>query len=318
MNKSPKDNHRENKEPKRPPFLIDILTRLVKEKPLGTIGGVIVLILLITGILADNLAPYAMNEIHLFDRLSPPTAQYFLGTDQLGRDILSNIIYGARISVIIGVTASLIDVLIAILIGSLTGFIGGKLDITAQRFVDAWMSFPSILITMTVMTIIGRGLPQVIAVIGITHGIRSSRVVRSAVISLKENIYVDAARAIGAPTARVLLKHIIPNIMAPIIIIFSIGMGTAILLESTMSFLGFGVPPGVPSWGSMLSEEGRQYMEIAPALAIWPGLALSVTVYSINMFGDALRDLLDPRLRGGLGRYTSTRRRQKVEAKVKH
>ena len=304
-------------EPKRHSFLVDVLIRLVKEKPLGTIGGIIVLVLFLTGILADFLAPYAMNEIHLFDRLSPPSAHYILGTDQLGRDILSNIIYGARISVIIGVCASTIDVIAAIIIGALSGFIGGKLDMTVQRFVDAWMSFPSILITMTVMTIVGRGLGQVIAVIGLSHGIRSSRVVRSAVIGIKENVYVEAAEAVGCSMTRVLIRHILPNIMAPVIIIFTIGMGAAILVESTMSFLGFGVPPGIPSWGSMLSGEGRQYMEVAPQLALWPGFALSIVVYGINMFGDALRDLLDPRLRGGLGRYSRTKKRQKLEAKVK-
>jgi peptide/nickel transport system permease protein len=218
---------------------------------------------------------------------------------------------------IIGVSASILGIIVATTIGAITGFIGGKLDIMVQRFVDAWMSFPSILLVMTLMTIVGQGMVQIIMVIGIHHGIRNSRVVRSAVIGIKENVYVDAAEAIGCSTMRVLIRHILPNIMAPIIIIFTLAMGAAIMIEATMSFLGFGVPPGVPSWGSMLSREGREYMEAAPQLAIWPGLALSIVIYGINMFGDALRDLLDPRLRGGLGRYTSTKSRQKVEVKVK-
>lgn len=298
-------------ESKRHSFVVDVFIRLVKEKPLGVVGGLITLTLFFTGIFADFLAPYDMNDIHLIDALSPPSAQYLLGADQLGRDILSNIIYGARVSMIIGMGASVLGIIVATAIGAITGFIGGKLDLVVQRFVDAWMSFPSILLVMTLMTIVGQGIVQIIMVIGVHHGIRNSRVVRGATISIKENVYVEAAQAVGCSTWRVLVRHILPNIMAPIIIIFTLAMGSAILIEATMSFLGFGVPPGVPSWGSMLSREGREYMEMAPQLALWPGLALSTVIYGINMLGDALRDLLDPRLRGGLGRYTSTKRQQK-------
>ena len=295
-------------EPRRHAFLIDVLLRLIREKPLGMIGGVIVLIMLVVGIFAEWLAPYAMNEAHLIDRLSPPSARYILGTDQLGRDILSNLIYGARISMIVGVCAAAINVVTAALIGCTTGFIGGKLDLLVQRFVDAWMSFPTLLLILTLMSIVGRGLPQIIAVLGIAGGIRESRLARSVVIRIREETYVEAARVIGCSTSRVLFRHILPNVMAPLIIIFTLNVGAAILTESTISFLGFGVPPGVPSWGSMLSLEGRQYMEIAPQLALWPGLTLSIAVYSINMLGDAVRDLLDPRLRGGLGRYGRVKR----------
>ena len=159
------------------------------------------------------------------------------------------------------------------------------------------------------MSLLGPGLVQVIIVLGIARGIRSTRVVRSAVIGIRANVYVEAARAIGAPTKRILTKHILPNIMAPIIIVFSLSLGNMILYEAMLSFLGFGVPPPQPSWGGMLSGSGRQYMLLAPWMALWPGAALAVVVYGVNMFGDAVRDLLDPRLRGGLGRYGKVKRK---------
>ena len=175
-------------------------------------------------------------------------------------------------------------------------------DITVQRFVDAWMSIPSLLILLTVMSIVGRGFFQIIAVLGISGGIGGSRVVRSAVIGVKENVYFQAAEAIGSSRWRTLIRHVLPNIVAPIIIIFSINVGGVIMAEASLSFLGYGLSVDIPSWGGMLSREGRQYMEQAPWMALWPGLCLTIAVYSFNMLGDALRDLLDPRLRGGGGR----------------
>ena len=294
-------------EPKRRSFLVNLVIRLVKEKPLATAGGVIVLILLFTGIFADFLAPYGMNESHLKDALSPPSANYILGTDNLGRDLLSRIIHGARISMYVGLGAASLAVLVATIIGLLSSFYGGKFDIVLQRFVDSWMCFPPIFIILTVMALLGPGLIQVILVLGVQSGIRQSRVVRSAVIGIKGNTYVEAARTIGCPTSRILIRHILPNIMAPIIIIFTISMGAMILTEATISFLGFGIPPPQPSWGGMLSGTGRNYMLMAPWLAIWPGLALAIVIYGINMLGDGVRDILDPRLRGGVGRYGGVR-----------
>jgi len=300
-------------EQRRRPFLLDLLIRLVREKPLGTAGGIIVLIMLFVGIFADFAAPYGVNEAHLEDILQAPSAKYILGTDNIGRDLLSRIIYGARISVIVGVCAAALDVVVATAIGIVSGFFGGKTDMIIQRFVDAWMCFPSVFLLLTIMAILGPGMFQVIIVLGISVGIRSSRVVRAAVIGIKQNIYIEAAIAVGAPTKAILLRHILPNIMAPIIIIFTIAMGQAILTEATLSFLGFGIPPPAPSWGGMLSGQGRYYMNIAPWMAIWPGLALAIAVYGINMLGDALRDLLDPRLRGGLGRYVLTPKTKKLK-----
>ena len=281
----------------------DFFIRLLKEKPLGIACGIIIVLLILVAIFADVLAPYRYTEMHLEDRLQGASARYLLGTDQLGRDLLSRLLFGAQISLTVGLSATALNVLIAVLIGSLSGFLGGKVDLVVQRFVDAWMAFPGLLLLLTIMSLVGRGLPQIIVVLGVTGGIGSSRIVRSAVIGVKENVYFQAAVAIGCSKGRILLRHVLPNIAAPVIIIFTINIGAVIISEAALSFLGFGLPIKVPSWGGMLSREGREFMEMAPRLALWPGLCLTLVVYSLNMFGDALRDLLDPRLRGGEGSY---------------
>jgi peptide/nickel transport system permease protein len=285
------------------PFLLDVLLRLVKEKPLGTLGGVIVIALLLVGIFANFLAPFSYNELHLIDSLVPPSSKYFFGTDDLGRDIFSRVIYGARISMYVGLGCSAIGLTLSVIIGLLSGFIGGKFDLALQRLVDAWLCFPPLFIILAVMAVVGPGLIQVILVLGVLFGVARSRIVRSAVIGVKENIYIEAARATGVPTGRILWRHILPNIMAPMIILFTIDMGSAIIAEASMSFLGYGIPPPTPSWGGMLSWGGRQFMRSASWMALWPGLALAIVAWGINMLGDGLRDILDPRLRGGLGRY---------------
>jgi len=300
-------------ERKERPFLVEVLVRLVKEKPLGTFGGVIVLVFLLVGIFADlgwlglpdvGLAPYDYNESFLVDRLSPPSGKYLLGTDNLGRDLLSRIIYGARISMYVGLAVPAIGGFLSFTIGGISGLFGGKVDMIIQRFVDTVMCFPPILLMLTVTAVIGPGLIQVILLLGILGGIGgSTRVFRSAVIAIKENVYVEAARAIGASNMKILTRHILPNVMALIIVGFSMAMGGAILAEATLSFLGFGIPPPTPSWGGMLSGNARTYMVQAPWMALWVGLVLTIVVYGMNILGDALRDILDPRLRGGLGRY---------------
>ena len=287
--------------PKRRSRLSDFFTRLVKEKPLGTISGIVILMLTFAAIFGGVLAPYPYDEIHLIDRLQAPSAEYLLGTDQAGRDLVSRLIVGARISLTVGLAATTLTVVVAVLVGGASGFIGGKLDLAVQRFVDAWMAFPGLLLLLTIMSIAGQGLLQIIVVLGIAGGIGASRVVRGAVIGIKENDYFLAARAIGSTGAATLVRHVLPNIAAPVIIIFSITVGGVIIAEASLSFLGFGLPIEVPSWGGMLSREGRLYMEMAPRLALWPGLCLTITVYCLNMFGDAMRDLLDPRLRGAGG-----------------
>ena len=285
--------------PKRRSRLADFFTRLVKEKRLGTACGIIVLLLILVAIFADVLAPYRYTEPHLVDRLTGSSARYLMGTDHLGRDFLSRIIIGTRVSILVGLVVTTISTVISTLIGGTSGFLGGKLDLGVQRFVDAWMAFPGLILLLTIMSIAGRGVPQVILVLGIAGGIGGSRIVRGAVIGIKENVYFQAAEAIGNTRWRAFIRHVLPNIMPVIIIIFSMSIGGVILSLASLGFLGFGLPPATPDWGGMLSREGRQHMEVAPWLALWPGLALTITVYSLNMFGDAVRDLLDPRLRGG-------------------
>jgi len=311
MTEEPREESTEvQEERKSRGLLADLFIRLIKEKPLGVVGAVIVLIVLLVAIFADFVAPYGMNEIHLWDRLGAPSAQYWLGTDNLGRCLFSRIVYGARISLYVGLGGSALTTMTAAFIGLISGFFGGKTDMSMQRFVDAWMCFPPLVIYLSVMSLLGPGLGQVILVLGLARGIRQSRVVRGAVIGIKENVYVEAARAIGASNTKILGRHILPNVMAPIITIFAVSCGYMILSEAMLSFLGFGIPPPTPSWGGMLSGSGRAYMYEAPWMALWPGVALASVVYGLNVLGDAVRDILDPRLRGGLGRYGRVKRKR--------
>ena len=298
-------------EPKRRGRFADFLSRLWREKPLGTACGMIIFLFIVVAIFADVLAPHDYRKRHLPDRMQGSSTQYLLGTDHLGRDLLSRLIVGARISLTVGLTATALNVIVAVLIGGTFGFLGGKPDLVVQRFVDAWMAFPGLLLLLTIMSIVGQGLLQIIVVLGVSGGIGGSRTVRSAVIGVKENDYFLAAKAVGTPTSLILIRHVLPNIMAPIIIVFSINIGGVIIAEASLSFLGFGLPIEIPSWGGLLSREGRNYMEAAPWLALWPGLFLTITVYSLNMFGDAMRDLLDPRLRGGEGSYGTAKMKHK-------
>jgi peptide/nickel transport system permease protein len=301
------------KERKHYPFLVEVFIRLIKEKPLGTFAGLIVIVFFLAGILADWLAPYHYMYQDLDAVLQPPSARFLLGTDNLGRDLLSRIIYGARISMIVGLSVPAISTVMHLLIGGASGYFGGKIDMVIQRFVDTVMCFPGLVIMLTVVAIIGPGLIQLVLLLGILGGLGGgNRVTRSLVIGIKENVYVEASRAIGSSDRHTMIKHILPNIMPMVIVSFSMGMGGAILAESTLSFLGFGIPPPFPSWGGMLSGQARRYMMTAPWMAIWPGLCLAVVVWGMNMFGDGLRDVLDPRLRGGLGRYGGKKAKKKL------
>ena len=273
--------------------------RLIKEKPLGAFGGTIVTGLLLCALLAPWIATHPYDQTNVRNRLKPPSSQFYFGTDNLGRDIFSRIVYGARVSVTVGFGAVSIGITLATIIGVGSGYFGGKTDILVQRLVDAQVAIPGLLLLLNIMAVTGPGLLNIILALGIVSAAGSSRIIRSAAMTAKENQFVEAARAVGASHGRIILRYILPNIMAPIIIITTVSLGFTILIESTLSFLGFGVPPPYPSWGEMLSGSGRSYMHKAPWMATWPGIAISLAVFGFNMLGDALRDLLDPRLRGG-------------------
>jgi peptide/nickel transport system permease protein len=274
------------------------LLRLAARKPLAAVGGLLVLFVVLVAILAEVLAPYEVDEVNPIDRLQAPSREHLMGTDSLGRDTLSLVIYGARTSMYVGFGAVAISTLAALLIGVACAYYGGWLDALVQRLVDIWMSFPWLVIILTIAAIAGPGLTTVTLLLGLAFTFPNSRVVRSATLAAKQSDYIDAARVLGAIDLRVMARHLLPNIVAPVIILATLGLGNAILAEASLSFLGLGVIPPDVSWGTMLSGGGRQYFFQSPWLAVWPGLALSLTIFGFNMLGDGLRDVLDPRLRG--------------------
>lgn len=271
---------------------------LLTRKPLGLIGFVLLSGMVLAAILADVVAPYDPTQQHMADRLVPPSATYLLGTDQFGRDLLSRILHGARTSLYVGMGVVIIGTSLATVLGAVSAYVGGKFDLVFQRVVDAFQAIPQLVLILTIVSVIGPGLFNIIMALAFRQAMSQSRVARGAVMAIRQNVYMDAALAIGASHLRILLVYVLPNIMAPTIIVASLALGQAILAEATLSFLGFGVPPPNPTWGGMLSDEARRFMLQAPWMAIVPGVALSLAVFGINMLGDALRDVLDPRLRG--------------------
>lgn len=296
---------------RRLPFWVDVLRRLVREKPLGFIGAILVVMFLVMAIAAPLIAPHGPSELGAGRRLAGPSMSHFFGTDNLGRDVFSRVIYGARVSMTIGFLAIFISTMVALIIGILSGYFGGIIDMLAQRLVDAFMAFPALVFLIAVAGMFTDakipGLPTqglfstrivvLIISLGILFGVGSSRIIRSATLSVKSSTYIEAARATGATHTRLIFVHVLPNVMAPTITLATLGLGGVILAESGLSFLGLSVPPDQVTWGGMLKSEARSFMVQAPWLAIFPGLALSLAVFGFNMLGDALRDLLDPRLR---------------------
>lgn len=272
--------------------------RLFRQKKLGAIGGIVFAIFLFAGVFADILAPMGINETDMRQQLQSPSFEHWFGTDHIGRDVLSRILYGAQLSVIVGFLAAGLATIISIVLGIICGYFGGALDMAIQRFVDAWMTFPDLVLLIVVVSIIGPGVTQIVIILGCLYGIAGSRIVRGAAIGVRQNMYTHAAQSIGAKTLHILVYHILPNVMPVVIVLFTTRIGAVILAEAGLSFLGLGVPPPAPTWGSMLSGSGRTYMYLQPWLALAPGLCLTVVVYAVNVYGDALRDLLDPRMRG--------------------
>jgi peptide/nickel transport system permease protein len=272
---------------------------MLRHKPLGTIGAMIVIVMLGAAVLADWITPYGFAQTNLRERLLNMSAEHWLGTDQLGRDLLTRLIYGARVSLYVGFGAVALGCVIATVIGIHSAYFGGRVDLFLQRAVDAWMAFPGLLLLMSIMSLVGPGVWSITLVLGVAFGIQNSRIVRGVALSIKEYTYIEGARAAGAGHTRITATHILPNVLPTIIVVATTGLSTVILTEASLSFLGLGVPPPYPTWGGMLSLAGLDHMYQAPWLAIWPAVALSLAVFGFNMLGDALRDLLDPRLKGG-------------------
>ena len=243
------------------------------------------------------LAPYAPLDISGVNRLKAPTVAHLMGTDEQGRDVLSRLIFGARVSLYVACGAVVITLVVGGAVGILSGYMRGATDAVIQRFVDGVMSFPWLVLLLTLMMLFGNTLTNVAVVIGLISGIRTSRIVRSTVMSLRENQYIEAARALGGNALYIMMVHVLPNTFAPLMVIATLTWGNTILVESSLSFLGFGVPPPEPSWGRAVSEAGRFYLESAPWVSVFPGIAISLSVFAFNMLGDALRDHLDPRQR---------------------
>lgn len=270
------------------------------DKPLGAFGGLIVIGMLLVAIFAPWLAPYSPQEF--IDggsaRLQPPSWAYPMGTDNLGRDILSRVIYGAQISMLVGFMSTILGTGLGAIIALFSAYAGGYWDLIVQRIMDILWSFPSLIIAIVIIAVLGRSTTNLIVAIGIVVIPSTARVVRSTVLAVKETEYVQSARAAGASHQRIILRHVAPNCAAPYIVIATASLGGAIITEASLSFLGLGIPPPAPSWGRDLFGSAQKFAELAPWMPIMPGIAISITVYGFNLFGDAVRDLLDPRLRG--------------------
>ena len=321
--------------PKERPLLLRILPGIAtfaRKKPLGFVSALVVVALLVVGDLvpttmnaindlfgrplgespipfvADTVAPFRHDEINLSNRLDScevrgipsfcPGRTNVLGTDSLGRDILSRLIYGARVSVMVPIGAVVIAETIAVMIAVASGYYGGWVDKLTLRLVDIFQALPALIVLITVLGIFGSGLWQLVIVIGVVLGPSTSRVIRSQVLTVMGSPYIESARVIGASDRRIMMRYVLPNTMAIIILSFTFHLGVVVLIEASLSFLGFGLPPPFPSWGQMLSLDGRDQMRSVPGLAIYPGLAIGLIVFSFNLLGDALRDTWDPRLRG--------------------
>lgn len=280
------------------PSRLRSLRQLVRRRPLGAASLALIALLVFCAAFAPVVAPHDPLEQRAAATFAPPTSQFWMGTDNLGRDLLSRVIWGAQVSLIVGILSVGVGASIGGLLGLMSGFFGGALDIVMQRFIDALLAFPNLILAMIIVVVLQPTLVNVVITIGIVLMAPSVRLMRSAALGVKANEYIQAARAVGASESRILLRHVAPNCVAPFIVLTTAQISTAILAEASLGFLGLGIRPPTPTWGSMLSE-GRQYVQMAPWMAIYPGMAVSLAVYGFNLLGDTLRDEVDPRLRGG-------------------
>lgn len=274
------------------------LRRFIIKKPLGAAGAFLIGVMVFSAVFAEVVAPFGPYEQHLVDSLAPPGGNYLLGADNFGRDVLSRIIFGSRISLYVGIGAVIMGSATGAILGLVTGYFGGRADSLILRLMDVMMAFPALVLALAIVATLGPSATNVIFAIAVTLFPRVVRVIRSAALGIRQNEYILASNAMGATTFRTIFHHMMPNTLPVWIVMATAELGNAILTESSLSFLGLGTPPPTPSWGSMLAGDSRRYLEVAPWLSIYPGLAISAAVFGFNLFGDALRDVLDPRLRG--------------------
>lgn len=285
--------------PKMPMRTAHAVGRFAKQHPVGAAGAFIVIVAIVAAILAPFVSPSDPLKPEVEQVFSSPfSGSYLLGGDQLGRDVFSRLLWGARISMYVGVVSVLIGVTAGALLGVISAYFGGKTDLVIQRVMDTLMAFPGIILALAIMAALGASVNNVVIALVIVFIPGVSRTLRSQALAIKEMDYVLAARAIGASDWRIILRHMLPNCVAMYIVLATVTLGWAIVVEASLSFLGVGVPPDIPSWGGMLSGAAQTYVQVAPWLAVFPGLAIAVVVFGINLLGDALRDTLDPRLRG--------------------
>jgi peptide/nickel transport system permease protein len=296
----------------------NFMSTLWRTKKVAFFSLVILILFILVAVFADLLAPQKMEDgllkSNLIAATQAPSAEHLLGTDAMGVDLLSYMIYGARTSVVLGVSCTIIATLISVLIGVTSAVIGGKFDLILQRFIDAWQCIPSMLIMLILMTILGTGMWQMIVVMSIPSGIGGSRMIRSAAISVKDSGYCKMSRMLGGKNVWRMVHHVVPNIMPLVLMNLANSLGGAIMMESTLNFLGFGVNVGTPSWGYLLTSQGRSKMYTAPWIGLAPGIAITIMVFAAAMFGDGVRDILDPRLKGGMGSFSAKKIRKIADA----
>jgi peptide/nickel transport system permease protein len=280
------------------------IANFARRKPFGTFGAVVMVLLILIAALAPVIAPFDPYRVHVTDKYAGPGQEasvggtFLLGTDHLGRDTFSRLVYGSRISLYVGLVSVAIGVTIGSVIGIVSGYFSGKFDLIVQRIVDGFMAFPPLILALTIMAVLGASLENVIIAVCVVLIPGAARLIRSRVLSLREMDYITAAKAVGCGSGRIMFRHILPNTLATYIVFATITLGWAIIVEASLSFLGLGTPPDVPSWGGMLALASRQWIEVSPWLVLFPALALSIVVIAFNVLGDSLRDILDPRLRG--------------------
>jgi peptide/nickel transport system permease protein len=274
------------------------LRQFAAQNPLGAAGGVVVIMLALLAVFANLVTRYDPTANNFGEMLAPPSVEHFLGTDQFGRDVYTRIVYGARSALLVGFVSAFVGATLGLILGVASAYFGSRFDLLLQRVMDVLMAFPLIILALAVVSVLGTDPANVIIAITIPFIPRCARVVRSSALAVRQTPYIDAARACGFSHARIVLRHMVPNVMAPYLIMMTAAVGQAILIEASLSYLGLGVQEPTPAWGLMLKGGAQEYAESAPWVAIFPGIAISLAVIGFNLFGDALRDILDPRQRG--------------------